>query len=96
MQYLVSWGNAIWNGVRSQFRVKRGNFYTADLSGAGVIFVYATMRELVHLQAHLTIQLHEGARVVTVGSDFPDWKPVAVDREEFLFLYVMPPVQSYH
>jgi len=27
---------------------------------------------------------------VTVGSDFPNWKPVAVDREELLFLYIMP------
>ncbi len=96
VQYLVSWGNAFRNGVRSQVRVMRGNFYTADLSGADVVFVYATSRELVHLQAHLTSQLHEGARVVTVGSDFPDWKPVAVDREALLFLYVMPPVQSYH
>lgn len=96
VQCLACWGNALLNGVRSQVRVRRGNFYTANLADADVVFVYATTRELIRLQTHLASQLRPGARVVTVGSDFPDWKPVAVNREELLFLYIMPPVQSYH
>ncbi len=93
-QCLISWGNALRSGVRSRVRVKRGNFYKADLRAADVVFVYGTSRELVRLQSHLTRQLHDGARVVTVGSDFPDWKPVKVNREELLFLYGMPPQYS--
>lgn len=91
VQCLVSVGNAIRNGVRSKVRVRRGNFYRADLRAADVVFIYATSRELSRLQAHLENQLREGARVVTVGSDFPDWEPTKMDRERLLFLYVMPP-----
>jgi len=91
VQCLVSVGNAIRNGVRSKVRVTRGNFYRADVRAADVVFVYATTRELSRLQTHLESQLRNGARVVTVGSNFPDWEPVKVDRENLIFLYVMPP-----
>jgi SAM-dependent methyltransferase len=91
VQCLVSWGNALRNGVSRQVRVKRGNFYRADVRAADVVFVYATSRELVRLQAHLASQLREGVRVVTVGSDFPDWEPVKMDRTNLIFLYVLPP-----
>jgi precorrin-6B methylase 2 len=90
VQCLVCWGNALRNGVSQNVRVKRGNFYRADISAADVVFVYATSRELVRLQSHLASQLREGVRVVTVGSDFPDWEPAKVDRVNLLFLYVMP------
>lgn len=91
VQCLVSWGNALRNGVSQNVRVKQRNFYTANIAGADVVFVYATSRELIRLQSHLTSQLREGARVVTVGSNFPDWEPVKMDRVNLLFLYVMPP-----
>lgn len=94
VQCLISVGNAARNGVRSRVRVKRGNFYRADVRAADVVFVYATTRELSRLQKHLEGQLRDGARVVTVGSNFPDCEPVKVDRENLLFLYVMP-VQTY-
>jgi SAM-dependent methyltransferase len=91
VQCHISWGNALRNGVRSKVRVKRGNFYRADVRTADVVFVYATTRELVRLQSHLASQLREGARVVTVGSDFPDWEPVKMDRTNLIFLYVLLP-----
>ena len=90
-QCLVVWVNAWASGVRSRVRVKRENFYRADLSAADVVFIYATSRELSRLQAHLQSQLRSGARVVTVGSSFPDWEAAKMDRERLLFLYVMPP-----
>lgn len=93
-QCLVCWVNARLSGTSPMVRVKRGDFYRADVSGADVVFVYATSRELVRLQKHLEGQLRGGARVVTVGSDFPGWEPVKVDRENLLFLYVMPPQYS--
>jgi SAM-dependent methyltransferase len=90
VQCLVSWGNALRNGVRQMVKVKRGNFYRADVRAADVVFVYATTRELSRLQKHLESQLRDGARVVTIGSSFPDWEPAKVDRENLIFLYVMP------
>lgn len=90
VQCLVCVLNAWKSGVRSKVRVKRGNFYKADVSKADVVFVYATSHELARLQSHLQNQLRAGARVVTVGSNFPDWTPSKIDRENLLFLYVMP------
>lgn len=91
VQCLVSWLNAARNGVRSRVRVKRWNFYAADVRAADIVFVYATTRELIRLQAHLASQLREGARVVTVGSNFPDWDADKTDRVNLIFVYVMPP-----
>jgi hypothetical protein len=70
--------------------VKRGNFYKADVRDADVVFNYATSRELSRLQLHLQHQLRPGARMVTVGSNFPDWEATQTDRENLLFLYVIP------
>ena len=91
VQCIVCVVNAWRSGVRSEVRVKRGNFYKADVREADVIFVYATSRELSRLQSHLESQLRPGTRVVTVGSNFPDWEAVKTDRVNLLFLYVMPP-----
>ena len=91
LQCLVSVGNAARNGVRHKVRVKRGNFFTANVASADVVFVYATSRELVRLQSHLARQLRSGARVVTIGSDFPDWEPAKTDRVNLIFVYAMPP-----
>ena len=93
-QCLVSVANALRNGVRSTVRVRCANFYRANIPGADVVFVYATSRELLRIESHLENQLREGARVVTVGSNFPGWKPAKVDERELIFLYVMPPQYS--
>lgn len=90
VQCLVCVVNAWRSGVRSRVRVKRENFYKANVREMDVVFVYATSRELSRLQAHLQSQLRPGARVVTVGSNFPDWEATKIDRENLLFLYVMP------
>lgn len=89
-QCLVCWLHARFSGTSSMVRVKRGDFYRADVSFADVVFVYATSHELSRLQAKLRGQLRPGARVVTVGSNFPDWTPVKIDHENLLFLYVVP------
>lgn len=90
VQCLVSAWNAFRNGVGHKVKVKRGNFYRADVRAAQVVFLYATTRELSRLQTHLQNQLRKGARVVTVGSSFPDWHAEKTDRENLIFLYAMP------
>ena len=90
VQCLVCVVNARRGGVRSKVRVRCENFYKADVREMDVVYVYATSRELSRLQTHLQNQLKPGARVVTVGSNFPDWAPAKTDRENLLFLYVMP------
>ena len=91
VQCLVSLVNALRSGVRSQVRVRLENYYRANLSGADVVFIYATSKQLARLELHLLSQLKAGARVVTIGSDFQIWKPAEADTRELIFVYKMPP-----
>lgn len=90
-QCLVSWVNVIRNGVHSTVRLRLENYYRANLSGADVVFIYATSKQLARLESHLMSQLKNGARVVTIGSDFQMWKPAQADLRELIFVYNMPP-----
>ena len=82
---------SLFNGVRSQVRVKRGNFFKSDLSEADVVFAYLTSDYVPRLEAQLIEQLKPGARVVTISFDFPNWEPAAFDKRELIFMYTMPP-----
>ncbi len=87
VQCAVSWGNALWNGVRSKVRIEAMNFYKADLSQADVVFAYLTSNQASRLQEKFKRELKKGARVVTISFDLPDWQPVHLDRENLIFLY---------
>lgn len=91
VQCVQAWLKALFNGVRSQVRVKRGNFFKFDLSEADVVFAYLTSDYVLRLEAQLIEQLKPGARVVTISFDFPNWEPAAFDKRELIFMYTMPP-----
>ncbi|HEY2982260.1 MAG TPA: 50S ribosomal protein L11 methyltransferase [Anaerolineales bacterium] len=91
VQCAAAWVNALANGVRPKVRVKRDDFFKADLSAADVVFIYATSRQAVRLEKQLAAQLRPGARVVTISFDFPHWEPAGFDQGELIFLYKMPP-----
>jgi cyclopropane fatty-acyl-phospholipid synthase-like methyltransferase len=87
VQCAISWGRALWNGIKSKVRIEAKSFYRANLSKADVVFAYLTSDEAEHLQEKLKRELKEGARVVTVAFNFPNWEPVHFDRENLIFLY---------
>ncbi len=91
VQCAAAWVNALVNGVLPRVRVKRGDFFKADLSDADVVFIYATSSQAGRLEKQLESQLRPGARVVTISFDFPDWEPAGFDNRELIFLYKMPP-----
>ena len=93
VQRAISWLNAhrVRNGVRQRVRVEARNFYQSDLRAAGVVFVYATSKEVAKLAAHLEKQMKPGSRVVSISADFPEWEPAAFDEHELIFVYEMPP-----
>ena len=92
VQCVQAWLSARFNGVSSQVRVKRGNFFKSDLSEADVVFAYLTSNYVPRLEAQLVEQLKPGARVVTISFDFPNWEPAAFDKRELIFMYTMPPI----
>ncbi len=78
-------------GVARQTTVRWGNFYRMNLGAADVIYQYGHSRYAEKLKQQLERQLRDGTRVVSVNVDLPGWQPQAVDRENLVFLYRMPP-----
>ena len=63
-------------------------------SDADVVFVYATSKEVVKLAPHLEKQMKQGARVVSISADFPEWEPQELDDRSLIFVYEMPPTKG--
>ena len=91
---LIAWIRAVLAGVKSRVRVRWGNMYRADLSQADVVFLYVRQKHAGRFKALLGEKLKHGARVVSVNVDFEGWQPAAVDLDDLLFLYVMPPEEG--
>jgi hypothetical protein len=92
IQCHLIWLRATANGLGNQIQVRWGNFYKADVSAADVVFVYATSREVAKIAPHLEGQMKQGARLVSISADFPEWEPAAFDDQDLIFVYKMPPV----
>lgn len=94
IQCALIWLRAAASGYGDRIRVRWSNFYTADLREADVVFVYATSQEVAKLAPHLEGQLKEGARVVSISADFPEWEPAVLDEYDLIFVYEMPPARG--
>ncbi|MBN2387315.1 MAG: class I SAM-dependent methyltransferase [Anaerolineales bacterium] len=88
---LIALIRAALAGVGGRVAVRWGNFYRCDLSDADVIYWYGHSRYGEKLKSYLERQLRVGARVVSINVDFPGWQPEALDRENLIFLYRIPP-----
>jgi SAM-dependent methyltransferase len=88
------WLRAVANGLGNKIQVEWENYYKADLTDADVVFVYATSKEVLKLAPHLETQMKKGARLVSISADFREWEPSALDEQELIFVYDMPPVEG--
>jgi hypothetical protein len=91
VQCIQAWIGSLLGGVKSQVRIRWGNFHRFDLREADVVFAYLTSNYVKRLEPQLRSQLKEGARVVTISFDFSNWEPYDFDERELIFLYKMPP-----
>ncbi|MEW6287946.1 MAG: class I SAM-dependent methyltransferase [Chloroflexota bacterium] len=94
VQVAFVWLRILLGGAGERVRVRWANYYRADLSQADVVFIYATLRELMKLAPHLQKQMRAGTRLVSIAADFPEWEPTAFDEESLIFVYEMPPRQG--
>ena len=94
VQCALIWLRARASGLGNKVKVRWANFYKADLSGADVVFVYATSKEVMKLAPHLERQMKRGARLVSISADFPEWEPQQFDDRGLIFVYEMPPVKG--
>jgi SAM-dependent methyltransferase len=88
------WLRAVASGLGEKIQLKWENYYKADLGEADVVFVYATSKEVLKLAPHLETQMKKGARLVSISADFREWEPSALDEQELIFVYDMPPVEG--
>jgi len=91
LQYWFTQLRRLLSGSRSRVSVRRENFYRADFGDADLVFAFLTSTETALLQKKLERDLKPGSRVIAVSADFSDWKPIAFDDADLLFLYKMPP-----
>ena len=91
VQCALIWLRAVTSGLKNEIRIRWGSFYSTELRGADVIYVYGTSKEVKRLAGHLEKQLKPGARVISISADFPEWEPIALDEHDLIFLYEMPP-----
>jgi len=94
IQCALIWLRVVASGFGNQIQIRWGNFYKTDLRDADIVFVYATSQEVVKLAPHLEKQLKEGARVISISADFPEWEPSAFDNRDLIFVYEMPPTKG--
>lgn len=88
---LAAWLRTRAAGAGRQVSIVWGNFNQIDLSDADVVYQYGLSRYAEKLSRQLERQLRPGARLVSITVDLPGWQPQAVDREDLIFLYRMPP-----
>ncbi len=91
VQCALTWLRVTAAGLGNKVQVRWGNFFTADLKDADVVFIYATSRQMTRLASHLANQLKPGARIVSISADFPEWEPSHFDDPNLVFVYTMPP-----
>ncbi|MBI4761014.1 MAG: SAM-dependent methyltransferase [Chloroflexota bacterium] len=94
VQVAFVWLRILLGGLGERVQVRWANYYRADLSQADVVFIYATLRELMKLAPHLEKTLKAGTRLISIAADFPEWEPSLFDEESLIFVYEMPPRQG--
>jgi len=91
MHCLIAWLKSGLSGFGSQVTIRCASIYTADVSGADVVFAYVTPEHAARLRPILEKQLKSGARVVTISAEMEGWQPDQIDKNDLVFLYRMPP-----
>lgn len=94
IQCALIWLRAVAGGLGNKIEVRWENFYKANLKDADVVFVYATSKEIMKLGPHLEAQMKNGARLVSISADFPEWEPREFDDRDLIFVYEMPPTMG--
>ncbi len=94
VQCALIWLRVTTSGFGKKIQLKWGNFFTANLKEADVVFIYATSRQMPRLASHLANQLKIGARIVSISADFSEWEPSLFDEPNLIFIYEMPPKEG--
>lgn len=76
-------------GLGRQTRIIWGDIFKQDLSQATVVTVFLWQKTNEKLKEKFKRELKPGTRVVSHIWTFRGWKPIAVDRENRVYLYII-------
>ncbi|HTX61398.1 MAG TPA: SAM-dependent methyltransferase [Methanobacterium sp.] len=76
-------------GLNRKTRIIWGDIFNQDISHATVVTVFLWQRTNEKLKEKLQRELKPGTRVVSYIWTFSGWTPLAVDREDRVYLYVI-------
>jgi ribosomal protein L11 methylase PrmA len=65
VQILLIWSRIVLGGLRDRMQIKLGNFYKIELKDADVVFIYATLQELMKLAPYLEKKMKPGSMNTT-------------------------------
>lgn len=85
--YLVLLSRVRALAYRTVIRVSWRNFWRADLSNAGVVFVYLLPWRMETLGKKLRRELAPGALVVSNSFVFPNWRVVRQDEKQHIYVF---------
>jgi SAM-dependent methyltransferase len=64
-----------------------GNIYNIPLNDATVVFIYLRNWSIERLKDKFMTELRKGTRIVTYHWPIENWKPVAQDKENDIYIY---------
>lgn len=71
----MAYVSAVIKNLTNPVSIRFGNFFKADISQADVIYIYLVKNVLADLFPKLQAETKAGARIITMGSSLPNWKP---------------------
>jgi ribosomal protein L11 methylase PrmA len=77
------------NGLSERVKVLWGNFLYKSLGEATVVTVYQNQETNNKLKPKFETELKPGTRVVSHVFIFDGWKPIKVDKESQIYLYLV-------
>lgn len=89
LRFLFSWVRVKLLGLGDRVKVMWGNFFACSLADATVVTVFLSDTANNKLEYKLQKELAAGTRVVSYYWIFPGWKPLKIDHNHRLYLYVI-------
>lgn len=76
-------------GLSKSAKMIWGNIFKTDISQADVVTLYLTRETNMRLKPLFEQSLKPGTRIISNGFTIPGWKPVKIDNQNLIFLYIV-------
>lgn len=77
------------HGIRNKSTIKWGNFFNEEIIDATTVTLFLGSKANEKLKEKLVKELKPGTPVVSYVWKFNDWKPVKVDYNDEIYLYII-------